>query len=234
MSLELKISKDRIRARIKDMAERLQSSWGEDLPLFVVLMDGAAPFAEQLLSHLPAAESIRIRAKSYKGTESTGDVQIWWTPEDKCRIFQRDVVILDDILDTGATLVTVADLLRRYGADDVSAAVLIERNRSGKHLRGLPPITNVGFRIGDPRYLVGFGMDHDGQHRELPNIYAISTVAPYAGPERRKGDRRALCNARYVGRRYGGYRHTYRGQDKRNPTNYGRRRGLNSDRRQKP
>lgn len=160
------------------LARRVQALGGElslclrdaPAPLFLVLMDGAFMFAADLVRavHLPGLELRFVRASSYRGTVSSGTVALAPMPD----LHGRQVVLVDDILDTGLTLAAAQRAVRDSGATQVSTCVLLDkpaRRRPG----GLGQADLVGFRIQDV-FVVGYGLDCDGRWRELPYVGVLA------------------------------------------------------------
>lgn len=153
----------RVRALADEVSNRLRAA---PAPLLLVLMDGAFVFAADLARsvHLPGLELRFVRASSYRGTSSSGNVDLGPLPD----LAGRSVVLVDDILDTGLTLAAARCAALAAGAREVLVCVLLDkpaRRREG----GLATADLVGFRIPD-RFVVGYGLDLDGRWRELPYV----------------------------------------------------------------
>lgn len=142
---------------------------GEPL-VMLVLMDGAFCFAADLARAIPVdgIELVFRRASSYRGgTVSTGAVELDPLPD----LNQRQVLVIDDILDTGRTLAAAVAAAERAGAATVTTCVLLDKP-SRRVAEGLPRATYVGFTIPD-LFVVGYGLDHAGRWRGLPDICVI-------------------------------------------------------------
>jgi len=154
----------RVAALADELAARLR---GCEAPLLLVLMDGAFVFAADLVRrlHRPDLELRFVRASSYRGGLSTsGSVDLEPMPD----LHGRTVVLVDDILDTGLTLAAARTAALAACARTVHVCVLLDkpaRRRSG----GLPSADLVGFTIPD-RFVVGYGLDHEGHWRQLPYV----------------------------------------------------------------
>lgn len=139
-------------------------------PVFLVLLDGAFVFAADLVRavHLPGLELHFVRASSYRGMNSTGTVTLASMPD----LRGRQVVLVDDILDTGLTLAAARRAVQQAGATRVSTCVLLDKP-ARRRPDGLVQADLVGFRIQDV-FVVGYGLDYDGRWRELPYIGAVA------------------------------------------------------------
>lgn len=160
------LSRDRILRRTHELAQRIQADLGDAPPCLVVVIEGARTFARQLQKllpgHLPLHE---VRASSYgSGTVSSGRVQLALGHDVPCR--GRDVLLLEDIVDTGRTIAALREHFLQQGARSCRTATLLS-----KPSRRVVPVEleYVGFEIPD-EFVLGFGMDLDGRYRELPDV----------------------------------------------------------------
>lgn len=155
---------------IDDAVTRLSGSIatacaGRD-PLFLCVLAGALPFTVALTSRMPFRLEVDFaRLSRYRDGIRGGDLR--WIQKPATPLAGREVVVVDDVLDGGDTLVE----LRRYcvaaGAASVREAVLVVKE-SARRPAALAP-TWSGLRAG-PGYLIGYGMDYNGHYRNLPEI----------------------------------------------------------------
>ena len=136
-------------------------------PVFVAVLRGAAVFHADLIRAYGGELEIGfVRTSSYVGTESSGEVAIG-IPDDLA-VAGRDIVLVEDIADSGRTLAVLAKALRARGAASVTTVVLLDKpSQRVVEVR----VDHVGFEIG-PDFVVGYGLDYDGLGRNLPAIYA--------------------------------------------------------------
>lgn len=164
------IDQARIARRVEELGAQLREDF-QGAPLTVaVLLKGAAWFAADLLRHLPHDTRVEfMRAQSYAGTASTGTVEFGLLPAAEA-ITGRDVLLVEDILDTGRTLHAARAQLQGLGAAKVKICVLLD-----KAAPRVEAITAdyVGFRI-DDEFVVGYGLDYNEEYRTLPAIYTLS------------------------------------------------------------
>lgn len=162
--LEILIDREAIRRRVAELGAQITGDLkGTDLCVIPV-MDGGMIFAADLVREIPLPLAILpVKASSYgHGTTSSGSVTLpWGLPGG---IAGKDLLLVDDILDKGLTLQTLEGLFLEAGARSVRTCVLL-RKESNRNLSA----DYIGFDILD-RFVVGYGLDQAGLHRNLPDI----------------------------------------------------------------
>jgi hypoxanthine phosphoribosyltransferase len=161
-------SVDEVQAAVRRVAGEINGRLSGAYPLVLVVMAGAVVFAGQLLPLLHFPLDLDYVHASRYGSETAGGALEWRVaPPDAVR--GRTVLLLDDILDGGTTLLAIRDRLLERGAAQVLSAVLVD-----KMLAAGKPIAAdfVGLRIPD-RFVFGCGMDARGYWRNLPEIRAM-------------------------------------------------------------
>lgn len=151
------------------MAQQIAADSGNREFLLMPLLTGSIIFVADLVRHLPMRMRIDVLAvSSYRGraTSSQGARVLYPTTFD---VQGKEVLVIDDILDSGRTLKTVCELLREQGAQRIRSCVLLKKN-----LPVAPALTAdyVGFEIPD-KFVVGYGLDYDGYYRNLPDIAVL-------------------------------------------------------------
>jgi hypoxanthine phosphoribosyltransferase len=166
----LKVLLDRaaIQRRVEELGVQISKELsGRDLCVMPV-MDGGMIFAADLVREINLPLTITpIKASSYGGsTSSSGSLSLpWGIPEG---ISGKDLLLVDDILDTGLTLKILRERLIMAGTASVRTCVLL-RKESSRHLT----VDFLGFDIPD-RFVVGYGLDHAGLHRNLSDISVLN------------------------------------------------------------
>lgn len=167
------IAEEVIDKRLDVMAERIQHDFPGEVMVVIVLLKGAFVFAADLTRRLPRMLEIEcLNVASYHGgTESSGKVDFLdrRLPE----IDGRQVLVLDDILDTGRTLRAVVDRLLADGAAQVKTGVLLAKEKARAEA---VEADYVGFHIGD-EFVIGYGLDYHGRYRNLPYIGTLKPSA---------------------------------------------------------
>lgn len=169
MQLRPLLSQTAIAQRVAELGADISRQYEQRLPVLLVLMDGAFVFAADLARAISAPE-LRLHfvsARSYSGIISSGTVTLGSLPT----LTDCDVLIIDDILDTGRTLARARNAARESGARSVATCVLLDKPER-RVSEGLAQADHVGFTIPDV-FVVGYGLDHDGRHRHLPCVYVL-------------------------------------------------------------
>jgi hypoxanthine phosphoribosyltransferase len=161
-------SADEVQAAVRKVAAEISGRLSGDYPLVLVVMAGAVVFAGQLLPLLHFPLDLDYVHASRYGRETAGGA-LEWRVAPAASVRGRTVLLLDDILDGGTTLLAIRDRLREQGATRVLSAVLVEKMiATGKPIAA----DFVGLRIPD-RFVFGCGMDAKGYWRNLPEIRAM-------------------------------------------------------------
>ena len=160
-----------LQRRIRGLGRELATAYAGRAPHLLVLMDGAFCFAADLVRAIPLTEVELIfrRANSYRGTLSTGVVDLERLPD----LRGEHVVVIDDILDTGRTLAAAVLAAQEAGAESVATCVLLDKP-ARRVAEGLIRADYTGFTIPDA-FVVGYGLDHNGRWRGLPDLCVIET-----------------------------------------------------------
>jgi hypoxanthine phosphoribosyltransferase len=170
---EVLLTEEQIQHRLNDLAMEIQRDYaGKDLTL-VAILTGSVMFVADLLRRLPMQLRLDyIGVSSYHGeTRSTGELIL--TKALKLDVRDRDVLVVDDILDTGLTLVNIRTMLQRLQPRSVKFCTFLEKD--------IPHRENfqadyVGFRIPN-KFVVGYGLDYRERYRNLPYV---GTLRPEA------------------------------------------------------
>lgn len=156
-----------IQARVAEIGRQITADYAGRCPLLICVLNGAAPFAIDLFRAIDGdAEIAFIRLKSYEGTASTGKVKQMLGLTDS--IEGRDVIIVEDIIDTGRTMLKLEADIRALGPASVRIATLLFKPDSLECPEVKPDY--VGFTI-PKAFIIGYGLDIDGLARNLPDIY---------------------------------------------------------------
>jgi hypoxanthine phosphoribosyltransferase len=169
MNKELLIDRNSILARVREIAARISSDYSGKEPVLVGVLNGVVFFFAELAMNLTIPCKIDfVRAASYgSGTSSSGTVRL--VKDVELPVQGKHVILVEDIVDTGLTLNRIIRLLREKGPESVKVCALIDkRERREEQVT----IDYCGFEV-EEGFLVGYGLDHDEQYRNLPEIYVL-------------------------------------------------------------
>jgi hypoxanthine phosphoribosyltransferase len=165
---EMFIKNAEIKLRIQEIAEAINQDYRNKKPVFLAILNGSFFFASDLLQEIKVLCEISfIKLNSYKGTGSSGKVNTLIGLEHSLE--GRDLIILEDIIDSGLTMKTLLAELEKHKPQSVGIASMLYKQKALKeNIR--PDYT--GFRV--PEYfLLGYGLDYNGYGRNLKDIYKI-------------------------------------------------------------
>ena len=162
------LTSEEIQARVSYMADQLNTDYADKKPLFIAILNGSFIFASDLFKKLHIdSEICFIKLASYKGSKSTGQVVTAIGLDNE--IFGRDVVIIEDIIDTGKTLNEFLPQLHHQQPASLRIVALLHKADA----TAFPvPIDYLGFTIPD-KFVIGYGLDYNGLGRNIPAIYKL-------------------------------------------------------------
>jgi hypoxanthine phosphoribosyltransferase len=166
LSFQKLISAEKIEKKVKALADAISEDYKGKTPLFLPILNGSFMFASDLLKEISVScRTSFVKVASYSGTSSTGQVNTLIGLEES--LFNQDIIIVEDIVDSGLTLQKITEELRNRGAKSVEVVSLLrkaparEKNISVKY---------VGFEL-DDQFVVGYGLDYDDLGRNLKDVY---------------------------------------------------------------
>ena len=164
--LKVLITQDEIHARTQELGDRLYERFHDKNPMFVGVLSGCFIFMADLVRAAQLKSEVEfIGLSSYKNaTKSSGCVQI--TRDLQRDINGRDIIVVEDILDSGNTLAFLKDYMLAKGANSITIVTLLDKpSRREKPI--YPDL--AGFEVPD-EFVVGFGLDYCQQYRNMPYI----------------------------------------------------------------
>lgn len=167
------ITSDEIDKRVKELGKEITEDYSGMNPLFVGTLKGAVIFTADLIREIKTAcELDFISVSSYDKSESTGIVTI--NSETKMPLVGRNVIIVEDIVDTGKTLLSLKQRFKDLGAKSVKIVSLL--NKPSHRIIDDLDVEYIGFDIPD-EFIVGYGLDFDEKYRNLPDICVLDESA---------------------------------------------------------
>jgi hypoxanthine phosphoribosyltransferase len=162
------IAETEIASIVSDVSNKINNSRIKD-PIFIAVLNGSFLFAADIMRqiNIPNCEISFIKLSSYSGTKTTGSVQELIGLGQNLK--NRNIVILEDIIDTGITLEKIISLLKKENVADIKIATLLFKpDAYTKEI----PIDFIGKSITND-FVVGYGLDYNELGRNLPHIYKL-------------------------------------------------------------
>jgi hypoxanthine phosphoribosyltransferase len=167
---ETLVQADELQHRIRELGEQISADYEGRVPLLVCVLKGAVFFLSDLMRHIDGPCEVDFMAVASYGsaTESSGVVRI--LKDLDMAIEDRDVLIVEDIVDSGLTLQYLMRSLEARGPASLEVCALLTKpSRRAVEL----PARYVGFEIPD-KFAVGYGLDHAERYRNLPYVAALA------------------------------------------------------------
>ena len=166
------ITADAIREKVREIGGEITRDYAGKRPVLVGVLNGALIFMADLMREIDLPlEAYMMAASSYDGYESTGTVEII-KPLD-ASITGCDVILVEDIVDTGITLDCLLESLRAEQPASLEVCALLDK-KSRRQME--VPLKYVGFEIPD-EFVVGYGLDYNQQFRNLPCVASLNAAA---------------------------------------------------------
>jgi hypoxanthine phosphoribosyltransferase len=167
------LSRQQIERRVEQLADEIARCYQGRQMTILAVMTGSLVFLADLIRRLPLMVRLNlISIRSYGSTTcSSGPGAFDDLPT---TLKAADVLIIDDILDTGRTLQALQAKARALGPSSLRTCVLLKKTRPGEQR---PEVDFAGFEIGD-EFVVGYGLDFDNLYRNLPDVWALKAEAP--------------------------------------------------------
>lgn len=165
MEINVLINKSRLENRIEEMAKQIEKDYeGKDI-VFIGILKGSVMFMTELAKNIKSnVELDFMDVSSYEGTESSGDVRI--NSDIRNSIKGKDVIIVEDIIDTGRTLTYLIEYLKQKQPNSLKIATML--SKPSRRIMELN-VDYIGFSIND-EFVVGYGLDYNEKYRNLPYI----------------------------------------------------------------
>jgi hypoxanthine phosphoribosyltransferase len=155
-----------IALRVKSIANQLNEAYEGKNPLFVAVLNGAFIFAADLLREVTIENEITfVKIASYQGTQSSENIIELIGFSDN--ITNRHLIIIEDIIDTGLSMKHIVTQVQALNPASINIVTLLLKPTALKHPI---QIAYIGFEI-ENKFVLGYGLDYDGQGRNLPHIF---------------------------------------------------------------
>ena len=167
-SLKQIISEKAIKQRVEEIAKEISATFEGEVPILVSVLNGSFIFASDLLRALKVdCEIDFIKVSTYFGNKSKGTID--FQKDISAEIFNRHVIIVEDIIDSGLTVKFIRDRFINFDPKSITIATLLMKPDVAKIDF---EVNWVGFEI-PPDYVVGYGLDYNQKFRNLRGIYSL-------------------------------------------------------------
>lgn len=161
------ISANEIQEAVNRVATAINADYAGREPLFVCVLNGAFMYASDLMKRITLpCEITFVRMKSYEGTETTGKVNMLIPLQ--VDVKGRDVIVIEDIVDTGITMHAFMEELRKMGAKSVELTSMLYKPESLRYEDVKPKYYGLAI---PPAFIIGYGLDINEKARNLESIY---------------------------------------------------------------
>ncbi len=186
MSVVEVIDQEMILNRVRELGRIMSEDYADRVPVLVTVMTGAMWFVADLVRRIESDIEVDFLALNRFG--EGGRIRI--ATDCATPLYERDVVLVEDIVDTGLSLTVLQRLLREREPRSLQTAALLDK--STRRLVDVD-LDYRGFEVGD-EYLIGYGLDHRGWFRNLPSIWSVLDM------DRLENDPGAIAETVYAGR----------------------------------
>jgi hypoxanthine phosphoribosyltransferase len=165
------ISEQEIQKRIKELAAQISSDYKSSVPIFIGVLNGSFLFMSDLIRNLNIdCEVDFFKLSSYGDAKiSSGNVKL--LKELNCEVNDRDIIIVEDIVDTGLSIKYIEELFSEKSPSSMKVVSLLVKQESLKYD---VKIDYIGFKIPD-KFVIGYGLDFAQKYRNLRGIYILKT-----------------------------------------------------------
>jgi hypoxanthine phosphoribosyltransferase len=167
-TFETYLSEETILGRVNEIAAAINKDYAGKRPFCIAILNGSFMFASDLFKHLSIdAEICFIKLASYKGMRSSGNIVTSIGLDED--LYGKDVIIVEDIVDTGKTLHNFLPRLLHQQPRSLKIATLLHKSEATEY-----PLTldYIGFDIPN-KFVIGYGLDYEGLGRNLKEIYQL-------------------------------------------------------------
>jgi len=166
--MKLLLSESEIKKRVKEVADKISKDYKDKTPIFVGILNGSYVFMADLLRELSIQVEVDfVKIRSYDGDSSTGTIK--FRKDISADIDDRDVIIVEDIIDSGFTINFLVNRLRESGPKSVAVATALYKKEVAKLDF---EVEYVGFEI-PPEFVVGYGLDYNEKYRNLKDVMVM-------------------------------------------------------------
>jgi hypoxanthine phosphoribosyltransferase len=159
-----------IKNRVKELAEQISNDYKGKLPIFIGVLNGAFVFMADLIKNLTIDCEIDFFKLSSYGDSKISSGNVRMLKELNCDVNGRDVIIVEDIVDSGLSIKYIEEIFSQYSPKSMKVCSLLMKPDSLKYN---VKIDYIGFKI-PTKFVIGYGLDYAQKFRNLKTIYVLS------------------------------------------------------------
>ena len=160
------ISEEEITKKVGELADQISEDYKDKTPLFLPILNGSFIFAADLVRQVKMQCRVSfVKHSSMQGITSSGQLKTLIGVQES--LFNQDLILIEDVMDSGLTLTKVVEELQSLGTKSVEIVTLFRKANARKN--AVQP-RYIGFEIED-EFILGYGLDYDGWGRNLRDIY---------------------------------------------------------------
>ena len=164
------LEEEKIQKRVQEMGEEISNDYKGKTPVFIGVLNGAFIFLTDLIKNITTDCEIDFFKLSSYGDAKISSGKVTMLKELNCDVKGRDIIIVEDIVDSGLSIKFIEDLMQQYKPASMKVASLLVKPDS---LRYNVKIHYIGFNI-PSKFVIGYGLDYAQKYRNLRTIYTLS------------------------------------------------------------
>jgi len=167
---EILLDEETIDKRVNELGEQLSSDYNGRLPIFIGVLNGSVIFFADLIRNISIDCEVDFLKLSSYGDAKISSGKVTLLKDLNCQIESRDIVIVEDIVDTGLSIDYMKKLIGQHNPQSVKVVTLLHKAEATKYDVQLD---YVGFKIPN-KFVIGYGLDRSQKYRNLKSIYALT------------------------------------------------------------
>ncbi len=164
------LSEAQIRQRVKELATKLNEDYREKVPIFIGILNGSFIFFADLIREITVDCEVDFFKLSSYGDAKISSGQVRLLKELNCQVAGRDIVVVEDIVDSGLSIDFIKKIISRENPSSLRIVTLLFKKKAAKIDF---PLDYVGFEI-PPDFVIGYGLDYAQKVRNLRSIYRLA------------------------------------------------------------
>ena len=166
------ISKEKISRRIKQIAKKINKDYKGKNPIFIGILNGSFIFLSDLIREIKIECEIDFLKLSSYGDEKISSGNVTLLKDLNCQIENRDIIIVEDIVDSGLSLKFIKNIIEFKNPASLSfVSLLFKKNISNLDFK----VDYIGFKINN-EFVIGYGLDYAQKYRNLKGIYVLKSI----------------------------------------------------------